>query len=72
MTINPKVFSGAVAGSITVILFFLVSFFTKSDVPPAVSSAVTTVISALFGYFTSVPENGSGGSGNDGVPEKFL
>ncbi len=50
MALTPKVATGALAGAVSVILVWII---TKCglDVPPEISSAFTTVISASSAYF---------------------
>lgn len=51
MNINPKVAAGGVAGSITIILVWVLGFF-HVEVPPEVASAFTTIISFGAGWAT--------------------
>lgn len=50
MALTPKVATGALAGAVSVILVWII---TKCglDVPPEISSAFTTVVSAVSSYF---------------------
>lgn len=51
MNIHPKVSAAALAGTITVILMFVLSLFGVT-LPAEVSSAITTLLSFLAGYVT--------------------
>lgn len=55
MTPNTKVTAGALAGALTVILMWIVTAATSLEIPPAVASAATTVLTFIVSYF--VPEN---------------
>lgn len=49
---TQKVAVGAIAGSITVVLVYLVKTVLNVEVPPEVASAVTVILSFLSSYFT--------------------
>ena len=46
----PKVAAAGIAGSLTVLLVFILGQL-NFEVPPEVASAVTTIIAFLAGYF---------------------
>lgn len=49
MPIHPKVASGTVAGSVTILLVYVADLFGLS-VPPEVASAFTVLVSFAAGY----------------------
>ncbi len=53
-TPNPtqKVAAGAIAGSITVVLVYLVQELFTIEIPAEVAAALTTIISFTSSYFT--------------------
>jgi hypothetical protein len=49
---QPKVIAGATAGAITILVVFVVqSIWPDFEIPPAVASAFTTLISFAAAYF---------------------
>lgn len=51
MNVHPKVAAGSLAGALTIILVWGLSF-AKVQIPPEVASAITVLISSFTGYLT--------------------
>lgn len=49
MNINPKVSAAGLAGAVTVILLYILSFWDV-EVPSEVAAAITLIISVVAGY----------------------
>lgn len=55
MNVHPKVMTSSLAGAVTVLLVWGLSF-AKIQIPPEVASAITALISLIVGYM--VPSGG--------------
>ena len=51
LTPTRKVGFSAIAGALSIVLVWVLKTYGVSEIPPEVSSAMTTVISAIVGYF---------------------
>lgn len=63
-SISPKVSGATLAGAVTVVLVWGVGLLGL-DVPPAVATAITVLITGAAGYLITDPERGD--AGDDGT-----
>lgn len=49
---TQKVAVGAITGSVTIVLVYLVRTVANVEIPPEVASAITAILSFMASYFT--------------------